>query len=116
MFGHFTTLCMKALKFVRTNVVNAPFLVSFTPRNIYYRFTSFRIICFTLNSNSNKKKSANKSTKTISAEQRPQVVVIYIIKVTENDLDALSCLTIFPIDMCETQETKILRFSDILLL
>ena len=52
-----------APKLLRTNVINAPLLVSITPRNIYSRFMSFKIIYFTLNSGSNKKIISKKTPK-----------------------------------------------------
>ena len=52
-----------APELLRTNVMNAPLLVSITPRNIYSRFMTFKIIYFTLNSSSDKKIISKKTQK-----------------------------------------------------
>ena len=107
-----------APKLLRTNVINAPLLVSITPRNIYSRFMSFKIIYFTLNSGSNKKIISKKTPKNHTNTYTNTCTNTYTKKdfcrakvldygdlhhqgVVENELDAFSCLTNYLFDMCE---------------
>ena len=92
-------------------------MVSITPRNIYSRFISFIVICFTSNSSSNKKIFSKKKCKIDFCRTRASDYGdLYHQGVTENELGGLSCLhTIFP-TCVRIDETKTFHFSDILLL
>lgn len=100
-----------APELLRTNVMNAPLLVSITPRNIYSRFMTFKIIYFTLNSSSDKKiiskkNQKNTHTHTYTKKDFCRTKVsdygdLHHQGVVENLLDAFSCLTNYLFDMCE---------------
>ena len=90
-FGISGYLVWAVPELLRINVVNVPFLVSVTPWNMCSRFTSFRIICFTLICCSYKKFLSIKSTKNSSAGQLPQGA-----KMKMNWVHSLSWHTICP--------------------
>ena len=91
-----------APKLLYTNVVNVPLLVSITQRNICSRFISFRIICFNLNSSSNKKNNQpEKHKKGFCRTKASDYGDLQHQGVTENELGVLSCITHYLSCICE---------------
>ena len=91
-----------ASKFLCTNGVNVLFSVSITSRNIYSRFISLIIICFTLNDSSNKKINMKKNHKKDFCRTKAlDYGNLYHQGVALNKLGALSCLTYYLSDMCQ---------------